>query len=500
LQVEVADIGGLGAVFAGRRFALPPVAATADVQFEGGQSLRLTAIEGSSGDVGFSGALSTSRIGAATQVSGDIALERANVVGLGTTLFGRVGLLEAGDGAWPIGPVVLDEPPGETRGTVMVTAPTVALAGEPWLEDASFELSWDSSRLRLAGLTATLGEGTLTADVAVCCAGLLTDKTVSGRTTLNAVAIADVVPPAVAATIGGTVSGGLQFEGTGADLATIAGRLAGEGSFAITDLTVTNMTPQVYESVSALDNILEMEPDALEAIIALSLDQGAFNAAEASGAFTIAGGVARLANLSFQGEDARLAGGIDVTLDTLALDGAFTLTPLGFDDPGGIVSADTARIVSRISGTLLDPVRTLDLSTMVAAVRMRANELEVERLEALRIANEERQRAAAEARNRLVEEQMRQRAAEEAERLAEEEAARRASEEERVRQRQEEERLAEERESQDAVTDQPLTLQPGFQPGVDEPVFQGPLDIGPPTLNQSGAAPATGQPFFAPLN
>jgi hypothetical protein len=210
--------------------------------------------------------------------------------------------------------------------------------------------------------------------------------------------------------------------------------------------------------------------------------------------------VARLANLSFQGEDARLAGGIDVTLDTLALDGAFTLTPLGFDDPGGIVSADTARIVSRISGTLLDPVRTLDLSTMVAAVRMRANELEVERLEALRIANEERQRAAAEARNRLVEEQMRQRAAEEAERLAEEEAARRASEEERVRQRQEEERLAEERESQDAVTDQPLTLQPGFQPGVDEPVFQGPLDIGPPTLNQSGAAPATGQPFFAPLN
>lgn len=486
LDVNLADAGGLGAVFGGRQLSLPQVEATAEVHFRGTQLLRLTGIDGTSGDAGFSGELSASRTGATTQVAGAIALERANVAGLGTVLFGRAGLVEAGDGAWPIGPVVVDEAAWQTRGAVTVTAPTVALAGEPWLQDAAFELTWNDSRLRLSGFSAKAGEGRLTADVTICCADRLTEKTVSGRATLSNVALAEVLPPVIAASIGGTVTGGVQFEGTGGDLETIAGRLAGEGSFSVTGLTVANMTPRVYETVGNLDNILEMEADALETIIALTLDQGPFEAPEARGAFTIAGGVARLANLSFEGEEARLAGGIDVMLDTLALDGAFTLTPLGFDDPGDLISQDTARIVSRISGTLLDPQRTLDLSTMVAAVQVRANELEVERLEALRLADEARQRAAAEARNKLVEEQMRQRAAEEAERAAAEEAARRAAEGEAVRQQQQ----AEEEEQQE-VPEQPLTLQPGFQPGVG-PLFESPLDIPPPTIDQSS--------FFVPLD
>src|SRR5690606_37134205 len=97
----------------------------------------------------------------------------------------------------------------------------------------------------------------------------------------------------------------------------------------------------------------------------------------------------------------------------------------GFTDPTGMVQADTARIIARVAGTLLAPQVTLDLTDMVAAIQVRANELEVERLETLRLEDEARQRAAAEERNRLIEEQ-RRRAAEEAARIAaEEEAARR---------------------------------------------------------------------------
>src|SRR5690606_24839482 len=113
----------------------------------------------------------------------------------------------------------------------------------------------------------------------------------------------------------------------------------------------------------------------------------------------------------------RLAGDISLALPNLGLAGSFVLTSLGFEDPEGLVNNDTARIGSHLAGTLLAPAVTLDLAEMVAAIQVRANELEVDRLEALRIEDAERQRAAAQERNRLIEAQ-RQRAAAEAERLA----------------------------------------------------------------------------------
>src|SRR5690606_29533642 len=117
----------------------------------------------------------------------------------------------------------------------------------------------------------------------------------------------------------------------------------------------------------------------------------------------------------------------------------------------------------------LAPQVTLDLTDMVAAIQVRANELEVERLETLRLEDEARQRAAAEERNRLIEEQ-RRRAAEEAARIAaEEEAAR----------REEQRRLEEEldRIDQSEADGEPPPAQPplnlGFQPGVNQPIGNG---------------------------
>jgi hypothetical protein len=127
------------------------------------------------------------------------------------------------------------------------------------------------------------------------------------------------------------------------------------------------------------------------------------------------------------------------------------------------------------------PDVALDLAEMVAAIQVRANELEVDRLEALRIEDAERQRAAAEERNRLIQAQ-RQRAAAEAARLAaEQEAARQQAEAERL----EEERLARELQLQQQPPAQPpITPAPApngpfdfsFQPQVNQP-------LGPP-VNQ----------------
>jgi len=110
----------------------------------------------------------------------------------------------------------------------------------------------------------------------------------------------------------------------------------------------------------------------------------------------------------------------------------------------------------------------------VAAIQVRANELEVDRLEILRAEDAERQRAAAEERNRLIEAQ-RQRAAEE----AAAEAARLAAEEEARR-------MLELEQQQTSPSIQTLPNQP----------VQGPLNLGlpPPQVNQPTGS-SVNQPF-----
>jgi hypothetical protein len=341
-------------------------------------------------------------------------------------------------------------------------------------------LNWDETRTRLARFEAVADLGTLSLDIAVCCAGPLADKTVSGRVGLAATPIDLVASPAIADMLDGVLDGGVQFEGTGASLAEVMAVLSGEGNFTLTGFSIDQMSPEIYRTVAGLEDVLTMEPDAMSAIMALALGQGAFTAPTATGAFSIAGGVVRLANLIVDGTGARLAGDLNLALADLGLNGNFVMTPRDFADTSGLVAADTSRVITRVAGTLPEPDVTLDLEEMVAAVLVRANELEVDRLEILRAEDAERQRAAAEERNRLIAEQ-RRRAAEEAARLAEEEAARLAAEEEAQRLQQQQQA--------------PQTTSPSIMTLPNQPA-QGPLDLGlpRPQINQP-VGPGVNQPF-----
>jgi hypothetical protein len=268
----------------------------------------------------------------------------------------------------------------------------------------------------------------------------------------------------------------VSFEGNGPSLAEIMAAASGEGNFTLTGLSAAQLSPSVFPTVAGLDDVLNTEPDAMGAIMGLALGQGPFTAPTATGAFTLAGGVVRLANLIVEGEGAGLAGSLNLALASLGLNGSFVMTPRDFEDANGLVGPDTSRIITRLAGTLLAPEVTLDLDEMIAAVLVRANELEVDRLEILRAEDEARQRAAAAERNRLIEEQ-RRRAAEEAE------AARLAAEEEA--RRQQEERLLQEEQTN-------LPAEP-----QQTPPFSGPLDLGlpPPQVNQP-LGTGVNQPLF----
>ena len=477
LDVALADAGGLARIAGARGLSLPMAQGSAQLHFEGERLARLTEISGRSGDTGFAGELLLSRTGSTAAVSGNVAVDMVSVEGLAAALFGPAALVGGSD-IWPEGPIAQADQGRRTRGVVAVTAGALAAGGTERLGKTSFELSWDETRMRLARFEAVADLGTIKLDMTICCAGPLVDKTVSGRMSLAAVPIGMVATPAVAAMLDGLLDGGVQFEATGASVAELLGAMAGEGNFTLTGLTVEQMSPQVYPTVAGLDNVLDMEPDAMGAIMGLALGQGTFNAPSATGAFSIAGGVLRLANFIVDGAGASLAGDINLALANLGLSGSFVMTPRDFADTSGLVAEDTSRIITRLSGTLLAPDVTLDLEEMIAAVLVRANEMEVDRLEILRAEDAERQRAAAEERNRLIEEQ-RRRAAEEAARLAAEEAARLAAEEEA--------RRLQEQQLQQQQTNPSTQTQPG----------QGPLDLGlpPPQVNQP-FGPGVNQPLF----
>lgn len=475
LDLSLADAGGLAQILGANGLSLPMVEASAQLHFESGRLARLTEIAGTSAGTGFSGDLSLSSTAAASAIAGTVMVDEMSFEGLGATLFGRASLVD-GAGVWPEGPISIGAQSRSTRGSVNVSAPMVSAGGEARLGETSFELTWDDTRLRLAKFTAAIGEGEVTADLTLCCAGPLAEKTVSGRVSVAGAQIDGIATPAVADMIDGLIDGGVQFEATGASIAEALGTLSGEGNFSIADLAVDGLAPGVYATVAGLEDVLDMDADTLSSIIGVSLGQGAFTAPETTGTFTIAGGVGRLSNLIIEGDGARLAGSVNLTAPTLGLDGSFALTPRGLTDETGLVSEDTARLINRITGTLLTPVATLDVDEMVAAIQVRANEIEVDRLEALRAEDAERQRQAAEERNRLIEEQ-RQRAAAEAARLAAEEAARLAAEEAARQEELQRQLLLQQQQQQTSPSITTLPTQP----------LTGPLTL--PPVNQSIGAP-----------
>lgn len=470
LDARLADAGALARIAGARGLTLPQAAGSAQLHFEGNRLARLTDIAGTSGETGFAGALSLSRSGGTTAVSGDIRVDLLSVEGLAATLLAPAALLES-DSIWPAGPLGTTMEARQTRGSVLVSAPALSAGAIERLGETQFELSWDETRTRLARFEAVADLGRVGLDITVCCAGPLAERTVSGRLSLSAVPLEMIVPAGLADVLEGTLDGGLRFEGTGASLADVMAAASGEGSFTVADFSAAQLSPGVFATVGGLEDVLNTEPEVLRTLMGVALGQGSFAAPTAAGAFTLAGGVVRLANLILEGDNATLSGDVNLTLANLGLSGSFAMTPRGLDDANGLVRADTARIITRIGGTLLTPEVTLDLDEIIAGVLVRANEIEVDRLEVLQAEDAARQRAAAEQRNRLIEDQ-RRRAAEEAARLAAEEAARQAAEAEQ--QALERQRLLEQQ--------QPIA--PPAAPAPNQ-TFEGPLDLGlQPQVNQ----------------
>lgn len=410
----VADLAGASGLYA------PAVSGSADTSFVGADSISLSQLEAKAGDASASGALTYSRQGQGATVSGQIKVSALDTATL-TALLGGPAALIPGGGLWPDGPLSAGDAPRASSGRISVTVPRIAVGDEARVADASFDYVWDDKAVNLRGFTGRIGGGTVSGDISLCCAGSTPAKRASGRFRLDNVALDAVLPQAAAAAISAKLSGSGQFNGTGDSIAKVLASLNGQGSISLSDLSIAHFDPKVFPAVAGLDNIVDLKADQLRKIVVDALDKGAFSAPKMSGVFSIAGGMLRASNLAAEGETARLFGGGSVRLSDLALEGTWNMSPTDAVAGNGLIDT-TSRVGADLAGSVSAPERKLNLVSMVDSVKMKAYELEVQRLEKLKAEQDARAKAAARERARKAEE-----AAAAARKAAEEAAAKAAA-------------------------------------------------------------------------
>lgn len=394
LKLALSDTSALAALAGMAGIAAPPVKGDADIKFVAGKSLTLDNFSGSSGPTGFSGSLALASAEQGNTLSGSLTLDRIELGALVGAAAGPTALMASAGKVWPDGPLAIGDGPRRTVGSVAVKTPAMTLGGSALLENAGFDFGWDGTQIGIHNLNATLQGGTVQLDASLCCAGPIADKQLTGEASLKGVPLGAVVPPAVAENLSGNLDGSVRFNSSGDSLDALAAGLSGDGSFALANLVVQKFDPHVFADVAGIANITDLDPGDLGSRVAAGLDAGAFSAAKLGGGFSLAGGTLRVANLAADTPSARLFGGVTLGLENLALGGSFALTPVGTLDAAGLVSETTSKITANLSGTLAAPQRALDIASMVDAIKVRALEVEVARLEALKAADDARQRAA----------------------------------------------------------------------------------------------------------
>lgn len=446
---------------------VPALTGVAEVNVAGVDAIALTGINGRAGSVSFTGELSRIEEIGVPIFGGDLVLSDVKIDGMLSTLGGGAALASLEGGVWPDGPFVISPMKRTSRGRVRVAAPQMSFAGKILANDPSFSLTWNPQSLRIGGLEAKTGGGDISLDLSICCSGVQADRQITARGNVAGVEIGALLPKIPSERLGGKITGSFRLEGTGENLTSMIDTATGEGSFTLANLVIDGFDPKAFLAAAEAENILELNAEQLTEIVAAALAEGHFAAPEMSGVFTIAGGTLRSANLAATREDARLFGGLSVDFLNLDLGGSWTLAPIGDVGDTGLINETTARITAILGGTLIDPSYELDLAQMVDGIKVRAFELEVDRLEKLKAEQEARAKAAAEERARLM--------AEEARRLLEEELAKaeaeKAAEAERLRLLQ----IEQEKQSQEAldlllqdlgVSQDPLLPQPPLDGGA----------------------------------
>jgi hypothetical protein len=426
--VEAAGLGGL---------SLPSLTAEGTLDFEGTGSIRIGGLSGTSGASSFAGDLAYRQATTGASLSGAIAIDSLDIAEATRLLVGSASLISTGDGVWPTGPLSLGSSQRQLGGSIEIAVSQLMSGDRELAESAKATLGWSASETTLSRIEAALGEGTLSGDVTLCCAGGAETAQARARLSLDRVPVDHLLPAGATAGIAGKVSGVLQVDGVGGSIEQILRALGGEGSFSVTGLSIAGLSPGAVGALDGDTDLVDADPNLLEQRVEAALATAPFTSESVSGTLSIAAGTLRSPNLSLHATDGALFGTVALSLADLKLAGSFDLTRSAVTNAASAgAPPPTGGVTIGLTGTLLAPERTVDATRLVDAAMMQAFEAEVARLEQLRAEEEARRKAAEEEAARIAAEE--QREAEAAAQRAEEEAARKAAEEELARRAAEE--------------------------------------------------------------
>ncbi len=431
VEMVLSDPGILAEIAGAEGIYVPALSGRAQLRFDGLDSITLADIETADA----TGALALTRRDGIAAITGSLKLASLDAIALLPMLAGPSGTV-AGEGLWPEGPIDIGDGPRASTGRIDVAVAEVTAGGQKLLADATFGLDWDAQSIGLRELSGEAEGGTLTLDAKVCCSNpALPAKQLTGRLALDGVPLDVVAPGAIAAGLDGKLTATAAFDGTGETMAAAVRAMTGTGSYTISDFSAQNFDPQAFNSLGALTGIIDMTPEALTAAVNEELAKGPFASNMFTGSFTVAGGTLRSPNLAIAGSGARIFGSGNLQLADLTLDARYAMSPTVIADPASMVDPTTAEVTAVVTGPLWAPVASYDVASLVDGMKIKASEIELARLEQLRLEDEARQRELAAERARVAAEQA---AAAEARRKAEQEAAEKAAAEAESR------RLAEE--------------------------------------------------------
>lgn len=177
-----------------------------------------------------------------------------------------------------------------------------------------------------------------------------------------------------------TISAQLSSEGR--SLSGLIANLGGEGTFNLADGILQQLNPSAFGLVMrAVDGGVEIDDQRLQRLFSGHLDSGSLQFSRGSGTFSVSNGVLRSRNVSFDTKEraTTFASG-QLDLRDLTLESTWTLS---VDSGVDAVAGGRPEVSLVFSGDARQPERSIDLSTFVGFLTIRAFEQEVQEIERL---------------------------------------------------------------------------------------------------------------------
>ncbi|OYR22366.1 AsmA family protein [Brucella thiophenivorans] len=263
------------------------------------------------------------------------------------------------------------------------------------ISDFSTRLQKGMDHLNLNELTGNWGGGYLVGNVSLRnndkAALLNSDLKWSGAD------LANIYRPEIGHPFAGGVKTAMTLNGSGSSIAELVASLTGSGSIEVENLTINGVDPAAFPNMlKAADAIVDQpaggtQVDAKQfmAIAETASGNGRFVAGNSKFDVSIAGGIVRLGPVSLRSGNTLFAGDMQIDLSTLGLSGNGSFA---FDGAEETDAAGAASLRYVVSGTYDDPSVNIDRQPLVQFLTQRALEREQERVEAMQASIMEKQR------------------------------------------------------------------------------------------------------------